>query len=53
MDISGGMDASKEEFLSLNKVIYGLVQSASQFFIKLLEALKICGFKGSKVDPCF
>jgi hypothetical protein len=24
-----------------------------QFYIKLVEALKCCGFNGSEVDPCF
>ena len=52
MEIPQGMDADKEDCLSLNKTIYGLVQSARQFYIKLVEALKSCGFKGSEVDPC-
>jgi hypothetical protein len=29
----------------------GLVQGARQFYIKLMEALKSCDFKGSEVDP--
>jgi hypothetical protein len=52
MEIPEGMDAAKEDCLSLSKTIYSLVQSASQFYIKLVEALKSCGFKGSEVDPC-
>jgi hypothetical protein len=32
------MDAAKEDCLSLNKTIYFLLQSASQFYIKLVEA---------------
>jgi hypothetical protein len=36
----------------LNKTIYGLIQSARQFYIKLAEALKSCGFIGSEVDTC-
>jgi hypothetical protein len=51
MDIPEGMDVAKEDFLSLNKIIYGLFQSSRQFYIKLLEALKSCGFKGSEIDP--
>jgi hypothetical protein len=31
---------------------YGLVQSARKFDIKLVEALKSCGFKGIEKDPC-
>jgi hypothetical protein len=44
MEIPEGMDAVMEDFLSLNKTIYGLVQSARWFYIKLVEALKSCGF---------
>jgi hypothetical protein len=47
-----GMDAAKKECLSLNKTIYGLVLSSRQFYIKVVEALKSCGFKGSEVDTC-
>jgi Reverse transcriptase (RNA-dependent DNA polymerase) len=46
------MEASKDECLILKKTIYGLVQSARQFYVKLVEALKGCGFEGSPVDPC-
>jgi hypothetical protein len=52
MQIPEGMDAAKEEFLCLNKTIYDLVQSARQFYVKLVEALKSYDIKGSKVDPC-
>jgi Reverse transcriptase (RNA-dependent DNA polymerase) len=52
MEIPPGMDANKEDCLSLNKTIHGLVQSARQFYIKFLEAVKSCGFKCSEVDPC-
>jgi hypothetical protein len=52
MEISQGMDVAKEDCLSLNKTIYGLVQSASQFYITLVEELKSCGFKGIDVEPC-
>jgi len=49
---SKGMDATNEECLILNKTIYGLVQSAREFYNKLVSALKDCGFQGSLVDPC-
>jgi Reverse transcriptase (RNA-dependent DNA polymerase) len=38
--------------LILSKTIYGLVQSAREFYNKLVFALKDCGFQGSLVDPC-
>ena len=52
MEIPPGMEASKDECLILKKTIYGLVQSARQFYVKLVDALKGCGFEGSPVDPC-
>jgi hypothetical protein len=52
MEIPQGIYATKKDCLLLNKTIYGLVQSSSQFYIKLVEALNSCGFKGCKVDPC-
>jgi hypothetical protein len=51
MEIPEGMDSVTEDFLSLKKTIYGLVQIARQFNNKLVEGLKSCGFKGSEVDP--
>jgi hypothetical protein len=47
MEIPQSMDAAKEDYLSLNKTIYGLVLSERYFYINLLEALKSYGFKGS------
>jgi Reverse transcriptase (RNA-dependent DNA polymerase) len=52
MEIPKGMEASVDECLILNKTIYGLVQSAREFYNKLVSALKDCGFQGSLVDPC-
>jgi histone deacetylase 1/2 len=52
MEIPKGMEASLDECLILNKTIYGLVQSAREFYNKLVSALKDCGFQGSLVDPC-
>jgi hypothetical protein len=52
MEIPEGMNAVKEDCLSLKKTIYGLVQSLRQFYIKLVETLKSFAFKGSEVDPC-
>ena len=52
MEIPKGMKAEDNECLILNKTIYGLVQSAREFYNKLVSALKDCGFKASSVDPC-
>jgi hypothetical protein len=52
MEIPKGMEASVDECLILNKIMYGLVQSAREFYNKLVSALKDCGFQGSLVDPC-
>jgi Reverse transcriptase (RNA-dependent DNA polymerase) len=52
MEIPKGMKAEDNECLILNKAIYGLVQSAREFYNKLVSALKDCGFKASFVDPC-
>ena len=45
MEIPPGMEASKDECLILKKTIYGLVQSARQFYVTFVDALKGCGFK--------
>jgi Reverse transcriptase (RNA-dependent DNA polymerase) len=52
MEIPKGMEGSIDECLILNKTIYGLVQSAREFYNKLVSALKDCAFQGSLVDPC-
>jgi hypothetical protein len=52
MEVPEGMDASKEDCLSLNKTMHSLVQSARKFYIKSVEALKSCVFTVSEVDPC-
>jgi hypothetical protein len=52
MEISKGMKANENECLILKKTIYGLVQSAREFYKKLVLALKRCGFQGNSVDPC-
>jgi hypothetical protein len=52
MKITKWMKAEKDECLVLNKIIYGLVQSAREFYEKLVSALQECGFKVCSVDPC-
>jgi hypothetical protein len=44
MEIPKGMGASVDECLIFNKIIYGLVQSAREFYNKLVSALKDCEF---------
>jgi hypothetical protein len=45
MEIPKGMEANENECLILKKTIYGLIQSAREFYKKLVLALKRCGFK--------
>jgi hypothetical protein len=52
MEIPKGMEANEKECLILKKTIYGLVQSAREFYKKLVLALKGCDFQGNSVDPC-
>ena len=52
MDCPQGLNTQPDKCLKLNKTIYGLVQSAHQFFKKLIKCLKDLGFTGGEVDPC-
>jgi hypothetical protein len=52
MNIPGGMSYDSKHYLLLTKTIYGLVQSAREFYKKLMATLKLIGFKGNKSDPC-
>jgi Reverse transcriptase (RNA-dependent DNA polymerase) len=52
MGISKGMDANNDECLILNKTMYGLAQSAREFYNKLVPVLKDCGYQGILVDLC-
>jgi hypothetical protein len=53
MEIPKGMEANENECLILKKTICGLVQSAREFYKKLVLALKGCNFQGNSVNPCF
>ena len=44
MNIPEGMESNKNECLLLNKTIYGLVQSAREFYRRLIEVFKSVGF---------
>jgi NurA-like 5'-3' nuclease len=52
MNIPEGMRYDSKHCLLLTKTIYGLVQSAREFYKKLMAALKSIGFMGNKSDPC-
>jgi Reverse transcriptase (RNA-dependent DNA polymerase) len=52
MNIPEGMKEDQEHFLPLKKTIYGLVQSAGEFYKKLIQVLKGLGFIENKSDPC-
>ena len=53
MDCPEGLDHENDECLLLQKTIYGLVQSARQFYKKLVHTLrKKLNFKGGYADPC-
>jgi len=41
-----------DECVKLEKSMYGLVQSARQYYIKISKALRKLGFKGGYADPC-
>jgi hypothetical protein len=52
MDCPKGLNHDDSECLLFLKTICGLVQSARQFFNKLVACLKSIGFKGGYADPC-
>ena len=52
MECPAGMEHTTNEVLLLEKSIYGLVQSARQFFKKLVTVLKEIGFVQNIADPC-
>jgi hypothetical protein len=52
MDYPNGLEHKNDECLLLQQTIYGLVQSASQFFKKLVKCMKKIGFVGGVADPC-
>jgi hypothetical protein len=51
MEIPKGMEANENECL-IKKTIYGTVQSAREFYKKLVLVLKGCGIQGNSVNPC-
>ena len=45
-------DVDKEDYLILQKAIYGLVQAARQFWKKIVDKMQEGGFQLSEADPC-
>ena len=52
MEAPKGIGAKEDEVVILEQTIYGLVQSARQFWKKLTGVLKSIGFKGGDINPC-
>ena len=45
-------DVDKEDCLFLQKAIYGLVQTARQFWKEIVDKMQEGGFQLSEADPC-
>jgi hypothetical protein len=52
MEIPSDMGVGDGKCLVLKKTMYGIEQSARQFYVKLVKALQRCGFTGSLADSC-
>jgi hypothetical protein len=52
MNTPPGLDANDDECVLLEKSLYGLVQSARQFFKKFSKVLTSLGMKQSSIKPC-
>jgi Reverse transcriptase (RNA-dependent DNA polymerase) len=52
MKIPEGMNVKDNSCLRLKRTIYGLVQSAREFYKRLVDILKGLGFVENKSDPC-
>jgi hypothetical protein len=52
MNVPEGLGTDPNYCLKLKKTIYGLVQSAREFYKKIILVLKSIGFKENKSDPC-
>jgi Reverse transcriptase (RNA-dependent DNA polymerase) len=52
MNIPERMNNDSTNCLLLTKTVYGLVQSAREFFKKLISVHNSLGFKENKLDPC-
>jgi Reverse transcriptase (RNA-dependent DNA polymerase) len=52
MNIPEGMNSDSDSCSLLTKTIYGLVQTAREFYKKLISVLKFIRFKENKSNPC-
>jgi hypothetical protein len=52
MEVPKVLEIKNNKKLILRKTIYGLFQSTRKFYEKLINALKVIAFHGSKSDPC-
>ena len=52
MNCPEGIEHKEDEAVLLQQTIYGLVQSAHQFWKKLVKVLKSIGFEETDIDPC-
>jgi Reverse transcriptase (RNA-dependent DNA polymerase) len=52
MNVPEGLQQDSNSCLPLKNTIYGLVQSAKEFYNKLLSTPKSMGFTKNKSDPC-
>jgi hypothetical protein len=52
MKVPQGLEIEHNKKLMMKKTIYSLVQSARNFYEKLINVLKVIDFYGSKSDPC-
>ena len=52
MECPEGLEKEEDEILLLQQTIYGLVQSAREFFRLMVRLLKKEGFQQSAADPC-
>ena len=52
MECPEGMEHDDDECVQLLQTIYGLVQSARQWWKKLVSILKSIGLKGGNIDEC-
>jgi hypothetical protein len=52
MKISEGMNEYQDNCVQFKKTIYDLVQSAGEFYKKLILVLKSIGFMENESNPC-
>ena len=52
MESPEGLEHENDDCVKVEKSIYGLVQSARQYFTKFTKSLREIGFVGGNADPC-